>query len=154
MTDGRRVLLRLGALTRERIPATKSSKSAVHQQKDMVRAAGLEPAQLFRTEGFSYQLRLSPPCLRVFTHAGLFVVWTIPSPWRLRVRCCPSSLYTFTQTVRLERLARDCQLKGFPEFGQFYSSGFPEGTQMLKSLASTISPRPLWSPDQILSAFP
>ena len=53
-----------------------------------------------------------------------------------------------------ERLARDCQLKGFPEFGQFYSSGFPEGTQMLKSLASTISPRPLWSPDQILSAFP
>jgi hypothetical protein len=26
-----------------------------------VRAAGLEPAQLFRAEGFSYQLRISPP---------------------------------------------------------------------------------------------
>ncbi len=24
-----------------------------------------------------------------------FVVWTIPSPWRVRFRCCPSSLYTF-----------------------------------------------------------
>jgi hypothetical protein len=61
---------------------------------------------------------------------------------RSRVRCCPSSLYTFTPAVRLARLARDCQLRGFPEFGQFYSSGFPEGTQILKSLASTISPRP------------
>src|SRR5882762_4828238 len=28
---------------------------------DMVRAAGLEPAQRFLTEGFSYLLRLSPP---------------------------------------------------------------------------------------------
>jgi len=26
------------------------------------------------------------------------VVWTIPSPWRRRVRCCPSSLYTFPKS--------------------------------------------------------
>jgi hypothetical protein len=34
------------------------------------------------------------------------VVWTIPSPCldRLRVRCCPSSLYTFPW----QGLARDC----------------------------------------------
>ena len=60
-----------------------------------------------------------------------------------RVRCCPSSLYTFAPASRRERLARGCQLKGFPEFEQFYSLGFPKGTQRLKSLASTISPRPL-----------
>jgi len=30
----------------------------------MVRAAGLEPAQAVRPNGFSYRLRLSPPCKR------------------------------------------------------------------------------------------
>ena len=30
-----------------------------------------------------------------------FVVWTIPSPWRRRVRCCPSSLYTFPDSLGL-----------------------------------------------------
>jgi hypothetical protein len=32
--------------------------------------------------------------------------------------------------------------EGFPEFGQFYIGDFPPCTQLLKSVASTISPRP------------
>ena len=46
----------------------------------MVRAAGLEPAQSFRTEGFSYQLRLSPPRLSADAHwlvCGLDYTFTI-----------------------------------------------------------------------------
>lgn len=31
---------------------------------------------------------------------------------------------------------------GFPEFEQFCSAGFPAGTHLNKSVASTISPRP------------
>jgi hypothetical protein len=55
-----------------------------------------------------------------------FGVWTIPSPWPCGFRCCPSSLYTFP----FPGLARDCHLTGSPEFGQFCSFGFPEGTQV------------------------
>jgi hypothetical protein len=40
-------------------------------------------------------------------------------------RCCPSSLYTFPSPG----LARDYHLKGFPEFEQFCTLGFPGGTQ-------------------------
>lgn len=41
-------------------------------------------------------------------------------------------------------LARDYQLKGFPEFEQFYISDFSLSTQFgFKSVASTIPPRPL-----------
>jgi hypothetical protein len=72
--------------------------------------------------------------------------------WCIRAfRCCPSSLYTFALTVRFRRLARDCHVKGFPEFEQFCSLGFPKRTQTFKSLASTISPRPLRSLDKISS---
>jgi hypothetical protein len=55
------------------------------------------------------------------------VVWTIPSPcaWKA-VRCCPSSLYTFR---RLAPAWLGITSEGFPEFEQFYSPGFPEGTQ-------------------------
>lgn len=101
----------------------------------LVRAAGLEPAQRLLAEGFSYQLRLSPPRHRAFAR-GSFVVWTIPSPWaRDRAfRCCPSSLYTFASRHSAgTRLARDCQLKGFPEFEQFCTLGFPRGTQVVLS---------------------
>ena len=64
----------------------------------MVRAVGLEPTQALRPNGFSY--------LFGFRRRHLaFVVWTIPSPWRLRVRCYPSSLYTFP----FPGLARDYQ---------------------------------------------
>jgi hypothetical protein len=98
--------------------------------------------------GFSYQLRLSPsPPSRVRARGG-FVVWTIPSPWRVRFRCCPSSLYTFP----LPGLARDCHLTGFPDFEQFCISGFPGSTQTsFKSVASTDSATPAWPPPPIAS---
>ena len=68
-----------------------------------------------------------------------FVVWTIPSPWRMRFRCCPSSLYTFP----LPGLARDCHAKGFPEFEQFCICGFLQSTlDRFKSVASTSSATP------------
>src|ERR1041384_8724591 len=80
------------------------------------------------------------PC---FLAAG-FGVWTIPSPCPdldPGVRCCPSSLYTFPAVQ--PGLARDCHVKGFPEFEQFCIAGFPASTQVLfKSSASAIPPRP------------
>lgn len=54
----------------------------------VVRAEGLEPSRP-KDNGFSYPLRLSPP------PAG---VWGLDYPFTLaprRVRCRPSSLYTF-----------------------------------------------------------
>jgi len=57
----------------------------------MVRAAGLEPAQSFRTEGFSYQLRLSPPCPGA--HARQARLWSglyLHHRCIRAFRCCPS----------------------------------------------------------------
>lgn len=45
----------------------------------MVRAGGLEPPRA-KPDGFSYQLRLSPPCRSCQWRPRMFVVWTIPSP--------------------------------------------------------------------------
>jgi len=77
---------------------------------------------------------------------SMFVVWTIPSPCPHEgFRCCPSSLYTFSRQISVRSLARDCQFKGFPEFEQFCSAGFPARTQaliLLKSAASTYSATP------------
>ena len=51
-----------------------------------------------------------------------------------RFRCCPSSLYTFPAGRSLRPgLARDCHLKGSPEFGQFCIAGFPVSTQVVAS---------------------
>ena len=103
----------------------------------MVRAAGLEPAQLFRTEGFSYQLRLSPPRLGAFALrlvCGLDYTFTLA---RSRLRCCPSSLYTFAPAVRPERLARDCLLPVSPNLGSSAPSVSRRALKLLKSLAST-----------------
>jgi hypothetical protein len=123
---------------------------AAHRwSRGVVRAAGLEPAQALRPYGFSYQLRLSPPWrLGGSPPTRKFVVWTIPSPWRSlarrsRVRCCPSSLYTFPRRLRAKGLARDCHVTGFPEFGQFCIAGFPTRTQACSSpLRLPVSPRP------------
>ena len=100
---------------------------------------GLSPS------GFSYQLRLSPP-RRGVRHTrrvcGLDYPFTLPRKGRPRVRCCPSSLYTFPAGAAGPGLARDCHLTGFPEFEQFCTAGFPTGTQRLKSAASTNSATP------------
>lgn len=60
---------------------------------------------------------------------------------------CPSGLgaarLVSTPSAISCGLARDYQLKGFPEFEQFYISDFPLSTQFwFKSVASTIPPRP------------
>ena len=65
----------------------------------MVRAAGLEPAQALRPNGFSYHFGFRR------RHSG---VRGLDYPFTMRVaafRCCPSSLYTFP----IRGLARDCQ---------------------------------------------
>ena len=67
-----------------------------------------------------------------------FVVWTIPSPWLTRFRCCPSSLYTFP-IVGLGSGLASAELEAFPEFEQFYSWCFPQGTQFYKSVVYTSS---------------
>src|SRR5712671_6506725 len=108
----------------------------------MVRAEGVEPPQAFRPYGFSYQLRLSPPCLSA-TGAKTGLWSGLSLHLSVRLRCCPSSLYTFPETIVSRGLARDCHMKGFPEFEQFCIGGFPPSTQPIKSVASTIPPRPL-----------
>lgn len=50
----------------------------------------------------------------------------------VRCRCCPSSLYTFPLAGARLGIASE----GFPDFEQFCSWGFPQGTQWLQSNAS------------------
>src|SRR5882724_5703552 len=123
--------------TRSTLTSPRGCATRSPSGRSVVRAAGLEPAQFFRTEGFSYQLRLSPPRHVHYAPARLWSGLYLHH-WCIRAfRCCPSSLYTFAPTVRSGRLARDCHVKGFPEFEQFYCLGFPKSTQTSKSLAST-----------------
>jgi hypothetical protein len=80
----------------------------------------------------------------VFTHTGSFVVWTIPSPWRVRAL----GAARLVSTPSRQPFGRSAWLgiasEGFPEFEQFYSSGFPVGTQFssLSPLRLPIPPRP------------
>jgi len=85
---------------------------------NVVRAAGLEPARASRPNGFSSHFGFRRRHLA-------FVVWTIPSPWRRRVRCCPSSLYTFPSWG----LARDCQRR-FPRIWAVLRQQFLAGHSM------------------------
>ena len=103
----------------------------------MVRAAGLEPAQLFRAEGFSYHFgfrRLALARSRIRLVCGLDYTFTVA---RSRFRCCSSSLYTFAPAVQLERLARDCLLPVSPNLGSSAPSVSRRALNLLKSLAST-----------------
>ena len=90
-------------------------------------ADGGTRTRMAKAEGFSYQLRLSPPPWGV---CGLDYTFTVAHG----LRCCPSSLYTF----RMTGLARDRHLTGFPEFEQFCIRRFHRSTQFaFKSLVST-----------------
>src|SRR5580700_8540354 len=103
----------------------------------LVRAAGLEPAQLFRAEGFSYHFgfrRLAWARSRIRLVCGLDYTFTFA---RSRLRCCPSSLYTFAPVVRPGRLARDCLLPVSPNLGSSAPSVSRRALNLLKSLAST-----------------
>jgi hypothetical protein len=66
---------------------------------------------------------------------------------RSRVRCCPSSLYTFTPAVGPERLARDCLLPVSPNLGSSAPWVSPGALKSLKSLASTNFATPAVAPN-------
>jgi hypothetical protein len=60
-----------------------------------------------------------------------FVVWTVPSPWRTAVGCCPSSLYTFLSGKMLSvQVWLEMPFEGFPDFEQFCIADFPASTQV------------------------
>jgi len=91
---------------------------------------------------FLARLRLSPPL------AIEPKVWGLDYPFTSRIlfrlRCCPSSLYTFPSEEPPKGLARDRHVTGFPEFEQFCTAGFPAGTQVfrLSPMRLPIPPRP------------
>ena len=90
----------------------------------------------FRTDyGFRCRASRSAACRRV---CGLDYTFTLARP---RLRCRPSSLYTFPCAFA-PGLGSGLPVTGSPEFGQFCTSGFPAGTQAFKSLASTSSATP------------
>ena len=99
----------------------------------VVRAEGIEPTRPCGRRIF-IPLRLSPP-----RKCG-FVVWTIPSPFP--IRGLGAARLVSTPSRNCFRAWLGIAISGFPDFEQFYSAGFPMGTQVLKSAASAISPRP------------
>ena len=99
----------------------------------VVRAEGIEPTRPCGLRIF-IPLRLSPP-----RKCG-FVVWTIPSPFP--IRGLGAARLVSTPSRNCFRAWLGIAISGFPDFEQFYSAGFPMGTQVLKSAASAISPRP------------
>jgi hypothetical protein len=82
---------------------------------------------------------LEPTTYRLPYHFGFrrlaFVVWTIPSPWRIRFRRPPSSLYTFPQCGLGSGLAWPHRALAFPEFEGFCTCRFPQGTRIFKAVA-------------------
>ena len=103
----------------------------------VVRAAGLEPAQAFRPYGFSYPLRLSPPP---------FGVWGLDYPFtlaRARLRCCPSSLYTFRRACGCRRLGSGLPLAEVsPTLGSSTAPVSRGALNCSSPLRLPISPRP------------
>ena len=74
-----------------------------------------------------------------------FVVWTIPSPCpgAPRVRCCPSSLYTFLKLYAL-RLGSGLPVERFPRIWAVLHRAFPREHSIvgLSPLRLPVSPRP------------
>jgi hypothetical protein len=58
------------------------------------------------------------------------VVWTIPSPWRFRTLGAARLVSTPSRQSLTGALGSGLPVTGFPEFGQFCTFGFPEGTQV------------------------
>ena len=83
-------------------------------------------------DGFSYQLRLSPPPCGV---CGLDYPFTLANAL---------GAARLVSTPSLAGLVRDCHVKGFPEFEQFCILGFPQEHSRIwpKSVASTNSATP------------
>ena len=96
-------------------------------KRDVVRAEGLEPSLSLRKNGFSCPATAFAAL--GYRAQGLGSGLSLHQPDFVRLRCCPSSLYTFL-AVFGPGLARDRHVTGFPEFEQFYAAGFPAGTQV------------------------
>ena len=105
-----------------------------------MRAAGLEPAQAFRPYGFSYHFGFRRLATHVRAEASLWSGLSLHLGVRRKASALGAARLVSTPSRRTSSagLARDCHLRGFPDFEQFCFSGFPESTQIaLKSVAST-----------------
>src|SRR5436309_12013306 len=97
----------------------------------LVRTAGLEPARAM-PNGFSYQLRLSPPPM-----------WRLWSGLSLHPGVAAVGAARLVSTPSRRRAWLGITSEGFPEFEQFCIPGFPESTQLgLSPLRLPVSPRP------------
>ncbi|MEY2943306.1 MAG: hypothetical protein RLY97_1320 [Pseudomonadota bacterium] len=101
---------------------------------------GQSPTNFLTRHGFHRR----PPC----DICHMRGVWSLDYPFTI-FPAWPENLgaarlvSTPSQRMKPQGLARDCHLTGFPEFGQFYVSGFPLRTQFThKSVASTDSATP------------
>ena len=98
------------------------------ERTERVPGAGIEPARPFRDPGFSSRYGFRRLLTLHRAVCGLDCPFTVPRATGFR--CRPSSLYTV-----LARLCAEAWLgitiAGFPDFEQFYSTGFPMGTQVV-----------------------
>jgi len=94
--------------------------SGALRKRGVVRAEGIEPSRPCGLRIF-IPLRLSPP-----RQCGL-VVWTIPSPFP--VRGLGAARLVSTPSRNHFRAWLGIAISGFPDFEQFYATGFPMGTQ-------------------------
>ena len=98
--------------------------------REFLRAAGLEPAQALRPNGFSYHFDFRRRIARSWS--GLSLHRSVAALGAPRLVSTPSHRWAWLGITS----------EGFPEFGRFYSSGFPQGTQLsIKSGMSTIPSR-------------
>ena len=91
--------------------------------------------------GFSYQLRLSPPP-SLGLQALAYKTWRLWSGLSLHPSDFALGAARLVSTPSRLRAWLGIAIAGFPDFEQFCTAGFPAGTQSFKSVASTVPPRP------------
>jgi hypothetical protein len=96
------------------LPVTASMGETAQRDVHMVRAAGLEPAQALRPNGFSYHFDFRRhPSGRSWS--GLSLHHGVAALGAARLVSTPSRIRAWLGIAS----------EGFPEFEQFYSLGFP-----------------------------
>ena len=96
-----------------------------------MRAEGLEPSLSLRKNGFSY------PSTAFAALAVCGKVWGLDYPFTMsrmdsEFQGAARLVSTPSRSEKIRKgLARDRHVTGFPEFEQFYSTGFPAGTQVI-----------------------
>jgi hypothetical protein len=130
--------------TGNRLAGASSGHFRRSNAKNVVRAEGLEPSRALRPNGFSYQLRLSPPSLpSTRRHPARFVVWTIPSPWPSAVGAARLVSTPSRSECSVRAWLGIAMLQGSPNLS---SSASPVSRRALKFQLSPmrlpISPRP------------